>query len=854
MYKYHNTFNETQFGMQTLDELESLKGQLFKLNERMQCNVLFIAKRDGETAQTLIVINKEQVLDNFSYQLDGTPCEKVLDEDICVFPESVGAKFPGDLLLKQMKAESYIGAPIKNDDGRPIGIVAGLFFTSNMKLNQHRLAFDIFSKYLSALINKAYLQKRAQSQLSLHYEVEEISRTGAWEYQVANDKLYWSREVYRIYGLDYQSLVTPELGLSYYCEAEQAEIRTLFLDAVNNGQSYHGEFQLTDAFGVQKWIRTSGKAEKDDGGNVVRVFGAIEDVTAEKQLMLLNEERTQRLDSILNNLNDAVITIDERGNIEHANTTALTMFGYSYDELIATRIEKLMPEPYASQHEHYMQHYAETGEAKIIGVGRQLPAMKKSGEVFQMELSLTTTESQGRINYIGVIRDISERIKAQDVIYKLAYTDSVTELRNGKWFEKECKDLLIRALLEKHCIYCLIVDIDKMSQFNLQFGFEKGDMALKTVAQRIENLIGKEFRLYKHDADSFIVLCTHTYKKSETHRFNTKLTESALLNKMIYDFTIDEQSVGLSASLGSAIFEAQKHSVETILSTLEYALKNAKQYSPFGSHYIGQLGLDEYERTNKIRSLLKNVSTSGELSLMLQPQYTNKECFVSFEALIRWHSAELGHISPADFIPIAEENDAIIEIGDWVLSSACQILQSTIAEGVDMRISVNISAKQIVSSDFISKLVSVTKRWGVPADRLVLELTETTLVADLELVKNTMCELNELGFGFSIDDFGTGYSSLAYLKELPIVELKIDKYFVDDIATNDGKKFAIVDAIIDMAKALGVKSVAEGVENEQQYHYLKKRGCDLYQGYFFSKPLKSDDWWDLLRDKVEVEA
>jgi PAS domain S-box-containing protein/diguanylate cyclase (GGDEF)-like protein len=840
-----DVFSADQFAVQVLDELETITPLMLQQSQGLACDILFIAQKTPHQLQPLMTVNRERVLKNFNYEMVGSPFEHMPNETTCVYIEDVRHLYPEDLTLQKMEVESCFASPIMNEQEQTIGLLVGLFCSPNSALHEYKLAFETFARFLGASLNNMHSKKRAHAQLSLHREVEEISQTGAWEYDVATKKIFWSREVYQIYGLCPTMPVSADVGKSYYTKEARQQISSLFQKAIDSGQSYRGDFELVDAKGQYKWVRTSGKAEQDVHGKTKRIFGAIEDITSEKQLFLSNIEHTNLLECILNNLNDAVITINRYGKIKHVNNAALDMFGYEFSEMVNSRIESLMPQPYSSQHQRYMKHYHETGEAKIIGIGRQLPAIRKSGEIFQMELSLTTSDFDGETQYVGVIRDISERIKAQDTIYSLAYSDSITGLKNSKWFEKECKDLLIRALLKRHCIFCLIIDVDKMAQFNLQFGFEKGDKALRSIANKLESIIGNEFNIYKHEADSFIVLGKSTRKKAETYLFKTQMVESALLNKMNYDVSEADEKIVLSASVGSAIFEANKHSVETILSTLEYALKQAKQYSPFGSHYIGELGLNEYERTNKIRTLLKAVTTSGELSLVMQPQYANIEKFVSFEALIRWESSELGFISPADFIPIAEESEAIIAIGDWVLSSVCQILHAAINDGIYMRISVNISAKQIVSSDFTDKLLKTTKQWNIPANCLVLELTETTLVADLELVKKTMCKLSELGFGFSIDDFGTGYSSLAYLKELPIVELKIDKYFVDDIKDSHGEKFAIVDAIIDMAKALGVKSVAEGVENKDQYLYLSKRGCDIYQGYFFSKPLDIQSCRDL---------
>ena len=213
---------------------------------------------------------------------------------------------------------------------------------------------------------------------------------------------------------------------------------------------------------------------------------------------------------------------------------------------------------------------------------------------------------------------------------------------------------------------------------------------------------------------------------------------------------------------------------------------------------------------------------------------------------MRWYSKELGPVSPGEFIPIAEESYAICEIGDIVLRKTLNVMSNFVKAGLNTTIAINISARQIVMPDFINSLLSRVNQFGIPPHRLMLELTETALVVDIELVKETMLELAKFGFRFSIDDFGTGYSSLAYLKVLPISELKIDKYFVDDIGKDfDGKAAQIVDAILEMAKALNVTCIAEGVETVEQLNYLKGKGCERFQGYYFSRPEPEAYWAEL---------
>lgn len=854
MFKYDRVCYATAFRHVVATEKEILTAELKKLSLYINADFMFIAAHETNTASTLIALKGEHEIENISNSLVDSACEHAIAEGVCFYPRDVCTLFPNDKVLKNCNAEGFIGVAIKNEEAANIGALVAVFCKPIPSRQSEIFVLEVFAKYISSFVQNCHLANHLSSHIALLDEVEAMSNAGVWEYHVQTEQVFWSAQVFRIYALPIGHNVTVELALSCYTEPDRPRAARLFQLALEKGQVYCEDFEFIDLKGSRKWIRTSGKAEFDKTGNIIKIVGAFEDISEQKRVMQLSEERAHKIENILNNINDAVITIDANGIIQHVNNVALRIFGYQASELLGVNISNLMPEPYASQHGNYLSNFAKTGDAKIIGIGRQLPAKRKNGETFQMELAVTQSMHNGETQYIGVIRDISERLEAQDTIYNLAFTDHVTQLRNSQWFEKECKDLMLKATIDGHCIHVLLLDIDKMAQLNKQIGFDKGDFALKVIAGNLKRVLGQDYSLYKYNADEFIILSKKTFAKPQIYKFGSKLVESAILNPRNFMVTLDEGGKQLSASLGSAIFDTSKQSFEAMLGNLEHAVRKAKTSAPFGLHHMGEDGIDEYTRYMTMQDLLKTIVESGELSLVMQPQYTNEGRVNSFEALIRWHSGVLGWVSPADFIPLAEESDAIVKIGDWVLLHACLAIQELMHKGLHASISVNISAKQIIASDFTTKLIRLVNKLKIPPKMLMLEITETALIIDIAIVKTTMSELAKEGFNFSIDDFGTGYSSLAYLKELSISELKVDKYFVDDIKINQPEKsYAIVDAIIEMARALGVKSVAEGVETDEQFAYLKKKGCNLYQGYLFSKPINMDDWRRLINKEAKRE-
>ena len=840
---FESVLNESEFSTIVLENRSAYEQDLLGFNELLHADYLFLGVKKADKISVLVGLAHDSPISQIEYDLKGSPCETVLLTGACGYKSDICDHFPDDQTLSELNAQGYLGAGLFNEKNQDIGLLVAIFNTPKHDINEWLQVFSLQAKLFSTQLQKDFFAIKTARNLSLIDEISRMSKTGSWEFYPETEKLIWSSETYRIFGLPVGSAINVQKAINSFAPGYTEELTLAFDNLRFHQQPYDIQCKIIDSSGTIRWVRASGKAELYKNGAVKRLFGAFEDITEYKTALTLNEERAMKIQNILNNINDAVFSIDVKGTITHCNDIALKTFGYTRSELIAQSVEILMPEPYASNHAFYMRNYMETGVGKIIGVGRQLPAKRKNGDIFQMELSLSESFDQGERGFIGVIRDISERIEAQDTIYNLAYTDSVTRLRNQQWFHQRFKDLMLRASLKQEYIHILLLDIDNMAQINTRFGFGNGNYAIRKIAEQLLFVIGHDYEIFKYGGDSFVVLSKKTYIKEDLHKFDANLVESALLSPRHFDIVINSVKWSLTASLGSAIFNPQGQSFESIINVIEQAVKRAKRSAPFGLCHISEDGFKEFDRYLDIKSKLEQAIERDELSIVLQPQVTHDGTVSSFEALVRWYSKELGPVSPSEFIPIAEESYAICEIGDIVLRKTLSVISNFVKSGLKTSIAINISARQIVVPDFINSLLSRVNQYGIPPHMLMLELTETALVVDIELVKETMLELARFGFRFSIDDFGTGYSSLAYLKVLPISELKIDKYFVDDIGKDfDGKAAQIVDAIIEMAKALNVTCIAEGVESEEQLKYLIGKGCEKFQGYYFSRPEPEAHW------------
>lgn len=838
----YNITKSHEFAHVVKDYHAEFCNKLLELQRFIQTDYLFLASVNRKTlqAETMVTLSQDRLIDNFCYELKGSPCEQIQENNTCSVERDVEDIFTEDILLKQMGIKAYLGTPIVNNESGPIGILVALF-SKPTDLQRWQYPFRIFGSYMNSLAQSYFANTGLNAQLELLEELSNITKAGAWEYNLRTEKLYWSPEIYEIHGLPNDVNVTPEQSFDYYASTDRERINTLFNEAVLLGKSYKTECGFTDSKGNNKRVRTSGRVRANEVGQVTNVYGVFEDIT--EQHTLLNNEKYEReyLQSVLNCMNDAVVTITKSGQILNVNCAAKRIFGYANNEMEGLLISQLMPEPHASKHDSYIKQYLATGKAKIMGIGRQLPALRKNNEIFQMELSLSKATFNQQAIYIGVVRDLSDRVRAQESVYKAAYTDRITGLKNRRWFERELRDVIRLAEIQEQEIYCALVDIDKLSYYNMRYGYSAGDKLIKSIACSLEQLLPANTRLFKNSVDSFFIMSVVKADSNLISMSDISKLENKMLQPDNFNVVLGGKKETPTVSIGSMFSKASLISYESLVDVLEFARDNAKNQAPYGHYFMGTGQQTDYERDKRIRELLESVTHSDELEIVLQPQYANEDCFNSSEALLRWKSKELGFVSPALFIPMAEESDAIFAIGEWVIQRVCKLLAHFAQQGIDTQVAVNISGRQIVQKDFKEKLLTITREYQVEPKSLILELTETSLVSDIQLVKEVMLSLNRVGFRFSIDDFGTGYSSLSYLKELPIDELKIDKCFVDEIEHEDSSA-TIVDVILNMSKALKVKTIAEGVEHWAQYEYLKQRGCDLSQGYLFSKPLPVNEW------------
>ena len=446
--------------------------------------------------------------------------------------------------------------------------------------------------------------------------------------------------------------------------------------------------------------------------------------------------------------------------------------------------------------------------------------------------------------------DISQYKLNEKRILQIAHYDDLTGLPNRVMFLERMEQLISYA--GRHSLHAVIffIDLDKFKSVNDSLGHDAGDEVLKETAKRLKASTRKEDIVARFSGDEFAVLLLHE-KSHEQAIFSSSLIADKIIKALSNVHQINRTEVFIGASIGIAIYPEDGKSSTMLLKNADIAMYEAKNkgrnnYQYYKSEFA-HASQDKLTLENNLRKAL----AKNELQLFYQPQYkASSRKLWGAEVLIRWFYNSNGidkMIPPDHFIPIAEETGLIIEIGAWILETACLQLKSWMDEGLPLKqVSVNVSARQFMDDGFMKSVEDALTKAQLPARNLELEITESMLIGDINRIELQLKRLKKMGIKIALDDFGTGYSSLSYLKKFPIDVLKIDQSFIRDM-TSDSKDARIACAIIDMGHSLGQKVVAEGVEDETQLIFLNKRKCDIIQGYFFSRPLPVSDMTILLK-------
>ncbi|MCU7845624.1 MAG: EAL domain-containing protein [Candidatus Thiodiazotropha sp. (ex Monitilora ramsayi)] len=549
----------------------------------------------------------------------------------------------------------------------------------------------------------------------------------------------------------------------------------------------------------------------------------------------ITEKQLQQSATVFESTWEGVMITDADNRILDVNKAFEEITGFSREEVIGQTPSLLR------SGRHDRDFYQEMWEAlRTDGQWRgEVWNRRKNGVVYPEWLNISTIQNKRGevVNYVAVFSDITSIKRSEEELDHLAHHDPLTDLPNRLLFNSRLEQAIKHAKRNQSIFSILFIDLDRFKNINDSLGHKAGDDLLQQLAKRIQESIRLDDTVARISGDEFVVLLEDIGSAE-----NTAVTVEKIMAVFNTPFLLDGHEIHITASIGISLFPVNGENVTTLLRNADTAMYRAKSDGRNTyQFYTQEMTNNAFERV-VIENALRMALSRNEFHLVFQPQFQLESGkLIGIETLIRWQHPELGEVSPTKFIPLAEENGLIHDIGTWVLEHACQQGRTWLDKGFDFgRIAVNVARPQLQHSDFNEKVKHILERCALPADRLELEVTESYIMQNTSSAISQLDALRSLGLHLSIDDFGTGYSSMSYLKLLPIQKLKIDRSFVHDIPT-DSNDMAICEAVIALSKALGLSVIAEGVETNSQAEFLIQKGCHEAQGYLYCKPLSANE-------------
>jgi len=656
----------------------------------------------------------------------------------------------------------------------------------------------------------------------------------------------WNRAAEKMYGYTRDEVVGRDLSFLVPPE-KQAEIPAI-MERILSGQPIENleTERLTKAGSVLE-VSVSISPIKDASGHVTGASAIARDITFRKRA----EEQLKLQSAALEAAANAIVITDYEGKIVWVNRAFTTMTGYSKEEVLGKNLRVLKS---GEQPESYYAKLWSTISSGKVWKG-EIVNRRKDGTAYTEEMTITpvTRDASNPANryFIAIKQDITQRKAAEKQVQFLAYYDALTGLPNRTLLQDRLTKALAGARRRKDKVALLFLDLDRFKNINDSLGHSVGDLLLQAVAERLKTWGREQDTVARLGGDEFLITLTHVKDVVDA-----AVAAERLMDTMTAEFVVQGHSLSIGCSLGISIFPEHGADCETLIKNADAAMYSAKENGRNRFRFFTEdMNAQVVERLT-LENNLRLALDKKELFLVYQPQMdivSGK--IIGLEALLRWQHPTLGLVLPDKFIRIAENCGLIVPIGEWVLRTACSQARKWQDEGIPaVPVAVNVSAVQFRQEDFCELIRRVLHDTGLAPQYLELELTESLLLANADLMLSVVQELKAMGVTLAIDDFGTGYSSFSYLRQFRVSKLKIDRVFIRDVAVSPDDA-AITTAIISMAKSLRLKVIAEGVEDEAQMSFLRAHQCDEIQGYYFSKPLAVDKVAEKLRgDSPQVRA
>lgn len=763
--------------------------------------------------------------------------------------------------LESFREHYVVVAAVRDIQNDVLGVVLTFVKQSNLSAHQHTyidiLRQKVELNYQYELVRHPYSDKLSE-QLSLLEEVSAISKVGAWQIDRFTGAFSSTQTMKSLLGLLHSKSVNLQDALEVIPFEDRDDLKQQILKAIKKQRHFTKYLTITDKQGRTKNIKLTVflqvERQTNSGLKLTRLYGVVQDETEIQRLSDSQHNYTDYLKSILNGVDSVVLSIDKNGTILSANEYVVSVLGFEPEELIGQDIKLLATKVQNSDVPSYLLNLNQ-GIARCAEVETINECLRhKNGKRIACDVSLKACQVHNQDLVIASIRPVSKLHLEIDSFKQLAFTDPLTGLSNIHHFEQYLLDKAALETSEKALSVFIRISLVNVTEYEDAFGEPTVDYILRILASRFVRTFGGnrklDVKVFKYDRGNFTLHLETYFKDDHTAKTAAQQCAHYLRDNVFVPITLHNSSLAIETKTVSCAIPPKYFSLKKIKELMSRkAIKEDIVYlNDEKEHIYSHIDSSNIDRYNYLKHSLNRAIANHELFLELQPQYCSSGNLISSEVLLRWNHPYLGVVTPAEFIPIAEQNDFIADIGLWVCNEACKLLSECNAKTIDTKLSLNISAKHLARADFVSKFVEIVNKWRVAHKCLKLELTEGALIKGVNVIQRRVRDLARQGFNLSIGDFGIGDSNLNSLQDLPINELKVNRAFIEAIEGSKEKN-VLVTNICNMARALNLDTVAEGIETTGQLTEAKACGCSVFQGYFLDKPMSVSDW----REKV-IEA
>lgn len=664
---------------------------------------------------------------------------------------------------------------------------------------------------------------RSDERLSLAIEAAGL---GTWEWESQIDQINGDVRFGRIWG----NTLRPFLaGLQAMLGRIHPQDRAQVESHLTTVGFFNCVFRALRESGEYAWLEMYGNLRIKGPNNQV-VVGAIRDITSRKEM----EERLRQASVVFTTIAEGIMILDESGRLISVNPAFIRLTGYQ-----ETEVRGLFPNEFLLVQRDGASTNIDNANTEEGFWSSEAVCKSKDGRIFNalQQICVVRDESGNPGNYVHTISDLTSIRATERQLVHLAFHDQLTKLPNRRLFLDRLRQAMSASDRSGQAGALLYIDMDDFKTLNDTLGHDMGDLLLEQVAGRLMSCVREGDTVARLGGDEFMVMLEHLSTELTDAAAHTEVVGKKIIAVLDQPYQLGAHEYRCTPSIGATLFEGSIQRMDELIKQADIAMYQSKKDGRDTLSFFDPEMQQSVNQRATLESALHKALAQQQFQLHYQIQVNIWRHPIGAEALIRWIHPERGAVSPAEFIPMAEETGLILPIGSWVLETACAQIRTWGQNPLtrELSLAVNVSAKQLRQAAFVEQVRSLVIRYGINPRLLKLEITESMLLDNVEHTIQIMAAIKKIGVQFSLDDFGTGYSSLQYLKRLPLDQLKIDKSFVHDLTVDQSDR-TIVRTIITMAHSLGLDVIAEGVETEEQRQLLQNKGCIHFQGYLFGKP------------------